>query len=212
MTDYEFTPIKSAKRSLEGEVDFWVSPGPMEIAGVEESQLLTDIGVKQSWSLGGQGGLKVLVEAAQEIAVKKNVTLPHEVPIGLEFLLQEPQSAEEAYAQIVQLLEAAQIAEVEQMGFPKRGGRNRQTRAWFMRSLAARAVDVAVVKKTGTSGLVNEHAGAVITAGYQAAKPVAEHVTAFLKAQNEWVFGDYAGQLSNTNMRLLQSCKDSCTD
>ena len=32
----------------------------MEIAGVEEPQLLTDIGVKQSWSLNGQGGLKVL--------------------------------------------------------------------------------------------------------------------------------------------------------
>ena len=149
MTDYEFTPIKSAKRSLEGDPGFWVSPGPMEIEGVEESPLLRDIGVKQDWSLAGQGGLKVLVEAAQGVAAKQNVTLPNEVPVGLEFLLQEPQSAEEAYAQIVQLLKAAQIEEIEQMGFPKKGGRNRQNRAWFMRSLAARAVDVAVVKKTG---------------------------------------------------------------
>ena len=79
---------------------------------------MQDIGVKASWSLAGQGGLLILVEAAQEVAVKKGDSIQDAVPSNLAFLLQEPKSSEEAYSQIVQLLEAAKIDQIEQMGFP----------------------------------------------------------------------------------------------
>ena len=57
MTDHDFTPIKSAQRSLAGAKGFWVSPEALNLERVEESELLSDIGVKPDWSLAGAGGL-----------------------------------------------------------------------------------------------------------------------------------------------------------
>ena len=54
MADYAFTPVmKSAQRSVAGAGGFWVSPVALNLEQVEESELLTDIGVKASWSLAG---------------------------------------------------------------------------------------------------------------------------------------------------------------
>ena len=97
----------------------------------------------------------------------------------------------------MQLLDAARVRSKEDMGFPKRGGRGQEAKCWFMRALASRAVDLAVIQRTKNSGLADEPAGAVFIAGFPGAKPVAEHVTAFLKQHQEWVFGDYKGELPN---------------
>ena len=53
-----------------------------------------------------EGKLKQLVEAAREVVVRVEEGKEDAVPQGLGFMLQQPSSAQEAYSQIVQLMEA----------------------------------------------------------------------------------------------------------
>ena len=195
------TPIKSAQRSLKDTDGFWVSPTGVALEQVEESPLLKNIRVKDS---EGLDKIVELVEAAREILVKAEEGQEDAVPVGLEFMAKTPTTVKDAYSQLSQLLHAAKLKDVKDLGFPPSAGRAHGNKCVFFRAVAARAVDLAVIEKVGTSGLPHEWAGAVFVVGFEDAKPKPEYVTAFLKSQAEWVFGDYKGALSASKRRCLQ--------
>ena len=175
---FQFTPIKSAQRSLADAPDFWVSPAALVLEQMEESPLLADIKVSADMELEK---IKQLVEAAREVVIKEEEGGGKAVPLGLEFMMQEPTTGDEAYSQLTQLLEAAKVVQTEDMGFPRRNGRGHANKCVFMRSLASRAVDMAVITKARGSGLADEPAGAVIRAGFEDAKVDPAFVVAFFK-------------------------------
>ena len=176
------TPIKSAQRSLKDTDGFWVSPQVVALEQVEESPLLKNIRVKDS---EGLEKIVELVEAAREILVKAEEGQEDAVPVGLEFMAKTPSTVKDAYSQLSQLLQAAKLKDVKDLGFPPTAGRTHGNKCVFFRAVAARAVDLAVIERVGTSGLPHEWAGAVFVVGFEDAKPKPEFVTAFLKSQAE---------------------------
>jgi hypothetical protein len=79
-----------------------------------------------------------------------------------------------------------------------------ENRVVFVKALAARALDVAVIDSKGSSGFADvEWSAALISAAYESKKPVAQHSTGYLIKQKEWIFGDLQLPLSNFTRRLL---------
>ena len=148
--------------------------------------------------------LKLLELAVREIAVA-SVDGKSLVPNGLDFLADASKcKAPVVRAVLAKLLVVAKVQDVETLTLNKKTKFTETNKAVFIRSVAARALDVAVVEASNSSGLLDEAAGAIFSAGYEKKTPVAKHLTDYLTKHKEWVFGDYESPLSKLQRRLLQ--------
>ena len=112
--EYSFTPVKPAQRSLADDEGFWVSPGAQQLEQKERNAVLATAAIKEDLQ---EDKLKQLVEAAREVVIKVEEGKEDAVPQGLEFMLQQPGSAQGAYSQVVQLMEAAKVGSKEGLGW-----------------------------------------------------------------------------------------------
>ena len=203
-----FSPVKCARRALLNN-DAWVTPEKnsqtKSYAADNSLDLMKPCGISPDNDKKALGGL---YDAGRSLVVWKEGT-KELVPSALCFLAKASNCGSTKICQIIsRLFKAAHVLDVATAELRTRkrttplGGENLGV---FVRSLAVRALDCAIIKSLNSAGfLESEQAGAIFAAGYEKKIPNAKHVTDFLRTQKEWVFGDYVDPMSRLSRRLIQ--------
>ena len=201
MAESECTPEKCARRDIGDDVTY-VSPANAARSSTQQNlAVLEHVGIDSTTDVGE---LKHLLEACREIVVSK-VDNEEKVPPELRFMSPAGSCAAKTILRVLgQLLQVAGVTTVKLVRLTGRGKIGSENRVVFFKSVAARALDMLVLRHTNSSGMVDDPAGAVFIAGYQKSAPDPAHVVAWLKKQTQWVFGDYCAPLKKEARRLLQ--------
>ena len=175
MAESECTPEKCARRDI-GEDVTYVSPANAARSSTQQNwAVLEHVGID---STSDVGELKHLLEACREIVVSK-VDNEEKVPPELRFMSPAGSCAAKTILRVLgQLLQVAGVTTVKLVRLTGRGKIGSENRVVFFKSVAARALDMLVLRHTNSSGMVDDPAGAVFIAGYQKSVPDPAHVVA----------------------------------
>ena len=178
-----FSPVKCARRALLNN-DAWVTPEKnsqtKSYAADNSLDLMKPCGISPDNDKKALGGL---YDAGRSLVVWKEGT-KELVPSALCFLAKASNCGSTKICQIIsRLFKAAHVLDVATAELRTRkrttplGGENLGV---FVRSLAVRALDCAIIKSLNSAGfLESEQAGAIFAAGYEKKIPIAKHVTDF---------------------------------